>query len=58
MNLDSTSASRSGFARSVDALPAASPIALAIVLAVGLAFAAGVYLKIPGLNGTWYWAWP
>jgi hypothetical protein len=51
-------ASRSGFARSTSALPAASPIALAIVLAIGLAFVAGVYLKTPGLNGTWYWAWP
>ena len=58
MNLGSAGASRSGFARSADALPAASPLALAVVLAIGLAFVAGVYLKIPGLNGTWYWAWP
>jgi hypothetical protein len=58
VNLGGAGASRSRFARSTDALPAASPIALAIVLAVGLAFAAGVYLKTPGLNGTWYWAWP
>jgi hypothetical protein len=48
-------ASRSGFARSADA---PSPLALAAVLAIGLAFVAGVYLKTPGLNGTWYWAWP
>jgi hypothetical protein len=58
VSLPDADASRSGLARSTDALPAASPLVLAVVLAIGLAFAAGVYLKIPGLNGTWYWAWP
>lgn len=58
MNLPNAGASRSGLGRSNGALPAASPIALAMVLAIGLAFVAGVYLKTPGLNGTWYWAWP
>jgi hypothetical protein len=58
VNPSGAGASRSGIARSADALPAASPIALAVVLAIGLAFVAGVYLKTPGLNGTWYWAWP
>ncbi|MET0231592.1 MAG: hypothetical protein ABW186_11730 [Rhodanobacteraceae bacterium] len=58
MSLSDAGASRSRFARSTEALPPASPLALAIVLAIGLAFAFGVYLKTPGLNGTWYWAWP
>jgi len=57
VNLPGAGASRSGFARSTDA-PPASPLAIALVLAIGLVFFTGVYLKTPGLNGTWYWAWP